>query len=125
MAAAAVSNVPPATAVSTNKGPLPAFAQLQIQRPEFLKRLDQQLELTPEQHEDIVKIMAASRDRTAPLWYAIAPQMSDEMKKVRGEIRKLLTPEQRKKWTEMNKRGNVRPDRPEPAKTPDPGINTN
>jgi Spy/CpxP family protein refolding chaperone len=116
MAAAAVSNVPPATAVSTNKGPLPA---------EFLKRLDQQLELTPEQHEDIVKIMAASRDRTAPLWYAIAPQMSDEMKKVRGEIRKLLTPEQRKKWTEMNKRSNVRPDRPEPAKTPDPGINTN
>ena len=29
---------------STNKPPLPVYAQLQVQRPEFLKRLDRQLE---------------------------------------------------------------------------------
>ena len=119
---ATVSNAP---VVSTNRGPLPAFAQLQLQRPEFLKRLDRQLELTPDQHEDIVKIMAASRERTAPLWYAIAPQMSNELKRVRGEIRKLLTPDQRKKWAEMNKRGNIHTDRPQPATTSDPGTNSN
>jgi Spy/CpxP family protein refolding chaperone len=118
---ATTSNTP---VISTNRGPLPAFAQLQLQRPEFLKRLDRQLELTPEQHEDIVKIMAASRERTAPLWYAIAPQMSNELRKVRGEIRKLLTPEQRKKWNEMNKRGNIHPDRTEPAAGSDPGTNS-
>jgi Spy/CpxP family protein refolding chaperone len=122
LAATTATNVP---VVSTNRGPLPTFAQLQLQRPEFLKRLDRQLELTPEQHEDIVKIMTASRERTAPLWYAIAPQMRDEMKRIRGEIRKLLTPEQRKKWTELNKRGNARPDRPEPATPSDSGTNSN
>lgn len=123
LVAITASNAP---VVSTNRGPLPAFAQLQIQRPEFLKRLDRQLELTPEQHEDIVKIMTASRERTAPLWYAIAPQLREELKRVRGEIRKLLTPEQRKLWSELNRRGGVMApgNRPDPA-AKNPGTNSN
>jgi Spy/CpxP family protein refolding chaperone len=100
----AVSPVPQPQSGPTNKAPLPVFAQLQPQRPEFLKRLDRQLDLTPEEHDQIAKIMSASRERTAPLWENIAPQMSDELKRVREEIRKVLTPEQRKKWAELNKR---------------------
>jgi Spy/CpxP family protein refolding chaperone len=110
---------------STNKMKLPAFAQLQPQRPEFLRRLDQQLNLTPEQHDEIAKIMKTSQDRTAPLWEKIAPQMTDELKRVRQEIRQVLTPEQRKKFAELNKRGRGqagnRPDHP--AEGPGPETN--
>ena len=101
----APSTVQQTAVVSTNKVPLPGYAQLQMQRPEFLKRLDRQLDLTPEQHEQMVKIMNASRERTAPFWEKIAPQMSDELKRVREEIHQVLTPEQRKKWAELTKRG--------------------
>jgi Spy/CpxP family protein refolding chaperone len=71
------------------------------------------------------KILKASQERTQPLWDQIAPQMSDELKKVREEIRGVLTPEQWKKFGEMMKRnrkaeaappGNGRPSRsPESA----------
>ena len=106
---ASVSPAPQPQLAPTNRAPLPAFAQLQPQRPEFLKRLDRQLELTPEEHDQISKIMSASRERTAPLWEKIAPQMSDELKRVREEIRQVLTPEQRKKWADLNKRARTPP----------------
>ena len=104
---AAVSPAPQPLSGLTNKTPLPAFAQLQPQRPEFLRKMDRQLDLTPEQHEQMVKIMNASRERTAPFWEKIAPQMSDELKRVREEIHQVLTPEQRKKWAELTKRGHA------------------
>jgi Spy/CpxP family protein refolding chaperone len=69
--------------------------------------MDRQLDLTPEQHDQMVKIMNASRERTAPFWEKIAPQMSDELKRVREEIHQVLTPEQRKKWAELTKRGHA------------------
>jgi Spy/CpxP family protein refolding chaperone len=131
-AAAPVSAALQPLAAQTNKAPLPPFAQLQVQRPEFLKRLDRQLDLSPDQHDRMVKIMSASRERTAPLWQEIAPQMSAELKRVRGEIRQVLTPEQRKKWAELNKRaaasaaGSSRPDSAErPAVVPPPDATTN
>jgi Spy/CpxP family protein refolding chaperone len=121
---AVVSSAPQPQSVSTNKTPLPAFAQLQPQRPEFLRRMDRQLDLTPAQHDQMVKIMKVSQERTAPLWEKIAPQMSDELKRVREEIHQVLTPEQRKKWAELTKRGraNQHPDRP--VQFPGPETNS-
>lgn len=113
--------------VSTNKAPLPAFAQLQVQRPEFLRRLDRQLDLAPEQHDQIVKIMNASRERTSPLWEKIAPQMGGELKRVHEAIRQVLTPEQRKKWAELSRRGRAPASgnghAEHPAELPAPGTN--
>jgi Spy/CpxP family protein refolding chaperone len=114
-------------AVTTNKMVAPPLMQLQVQRPEFLKRLDRQLDLTPEQHDQIAKIMKESHDRTNPLWEKIAPQMTDELKRVREEIRQVLTPEQRKKWGDLMRRGrasgagNGRSNSP----SPQPGTSTN
>jgi Spy/CpxP family protein refolding chaperone len=68
------------------------------------KVLDQQLDLTAEQRDQIERIMKASRERTQPLWEKIAPQMNEEVKRVRGEIRDVLTPEQWKKFGELMKR---------------------
>src|SRR5580658_10066801 len=77
---------------------------LQMQRANFLKTMDKQLELTAEQRDQIGKIMKASQERTQPLWGQIAPQMTEELKNVREEIRGVLTPEQRKKFVELLKR---------------------
>jgi Spy/CpxP family protein refolding chaperone len=116
---AAVNPVAPTPmAVATNKGVLPGYAQLQMQRPEFLKRMDRQLDLTPEQHDAIARIMKDSQDRTIPIWEKVAPQMNDELKRVRDEIRQVLTPEQRKRWTELMRR--TRPGRPAQQTQPHP-----
>jgi Spy/CpxP family protein refolding chaperone len=101
------------SSTSTNKPPLPVYAQLQLQRPEFLKKMDRQLDLTPEQHDQIAKIMKDSQDRTLPIWEKIAPEMNDELKRAREEIRNVLTPEQRKRWFELMRRGRlIKPGQP-------------
>jgi len=91
--------------VATGAAPsrMAAGPVLQLQRAEFFKRLDKQLDLTAEQHDQIGKILKASQERTQPLWDQIAPQMRAELKTVREEIRGELTPEQRKKFVEMMK----------------------
>ena len=87
---------PPA---STNQPPPLA----QIQRPEFLRRMQKQLELTASQRDEIAKIMKASQERNRPLWDRIAPQMREEVKRVREEIRQVLTPDQQQKFDQMLK----------------------
>ncbi len=78
---------------------------LQMQRIDFLKRMDKSLDLTPAQHDEIARIMRASQDRTQPLWSQISPQMNEELKRVREDIRDVLTPDQRRKFLEMLRRG--------------------
>ena len=88
---------PPAS-TNSKMAAMPPFT---MQRPEFLRRLDHQLDLTPQQHESIAKIIEASHQRSQVLWDTIAPQMSDELKRVREEIRSELTVDQRKRWGEL------------------------
>ncbi len=83
----------------------PAPPGWQMQRLEFFKRMEKQLDLAPEQREQIDKIMKESQERTKPLWEQIAPQMGEELKRVRQEVNKVLTPEQRKKMNELMRRG--------------------
>jgi periplasmic protein CpxP/Spy len=70
---------------------------------DLLKRMDRELNLTPDQREHIEKIINESQERTKALWKPIAPQMNKEMVKVREEIREQLTPEQLKKFDELSK----------------------
>jgi hypothetical protein len=79
----------------------PAFNQ--FQQPAFLRRMDKQLDLTPQQHDDIAKIMNDSQERTKPLWKLIAPGLREEMKRVRGEIRAVLNPKQQKDFDDLLK----------------------
>jgi len=96
---------------------------LQMQRAEFFKRLDKQLDLSAGQRDQIGKILKASQERTQPLWDQIAPQMSDELKKVREEIRGVLSPEQWKKFGEMmrgnRKAGAAPPGNGSPSRSPE------
>lgn len=75
----------------------------QFQRPEFLRRMQKQLDLSPAERDDITKIMKASQERSRPLWDQISPQLHAEVKRVREEIRNVLTPEQQKKFDELLK----------------------
>jgi Spy/CpxP family protein refolding chaperone len=87
--------------ISTSTNQPPALGQ--FQRPEFLRRMQKQLDLTPSQNDDIVKIVKASEERTRPLWDQISPSLRQEMKRLREEIRKILTPDQQKKYDELLK----------------------
>jgi Spy/CpxP family protein refolding chaperone len=99
--------IPPAPAAEsqlrlpnyTNRAP----PLVQFQRPEFLRRMQKQLDVTPAENEQIVKIINDSYERTMVLWKLIAPGLHDETKRVRQEIRQVLTPEQQTKYDDLFK----------------------
>ena len=66
----------------------------QIQRAEFLGRLQKQLDLTPEQHDRIGHLLRDSNQRTKPYWDPVAAKMKEEVRAVTEKIRAELTPEQ-------------------------------
>ncbi len=84
----------------------------QIQRAEFLGRLQKQLDLTPDQHERIGHILRESNQRTKPYWDPVAAKMKDEVRMVAEKIRAELKPEQVTKFDAEIK--SIRP-----AKKPD------
>jgi Spy/CpxP family protein refolding chaperone len=95
--AGVLADVAPHPSSSSNQPPPLA----QIQKPEFLRRITKQLALTASQSEDIAKIMKESQERNRPLWNQIAPQLREEVKRVREEIRRVLTPDQQKKFDDL------------------------
>jgi Spy/CpxP family protein refolding chaperone len=111
--AAAAMTTPEAPAHPGNStNPPPPWAN--VQRPEFWRRMEKQLDLTPAQRDQITEIVRQSQERSRPLWEAIAPQMRAEIRRVRGEIRDVLTPDQQKKFDELMK------SRPRKAREPGP-----
>jgi Spy/CpxP family protein refolding chaperone len=65
--------------------------------------MQKQLDLTASQRDEIAKIMKASQERNRPLWEQIAPQLRQEIKRVREEMRETLTPDQQKKFDDLFK----------------------
>lgn len=94
---------PPPSAGVTN-----ALPPWQSQRLDFLRRITKHLELTTEQRERIDKILQESQKRTRPLWEQIAPQLQQELTKVRDDIRAELNPQQQEKFEKLLK---IRPPR--------------
>ncbi len=84
----------------TNAAPLSIWHQ---QQREFLRRMDRELALNPEQHSKIEKVLKESQDRTKEIREKIAPEMREELKNVREQIRSQLTPDQQKKFEEAMK----------------------
>jgi Spy/CpxP family protein refolding chaperone len=85
--------------VSTNT-PISLWHQ---QQREFLRRMDHELGLNPEQRVKIEKILKDSQERTKQIREKIAPEMREELKNVREQIRTELTPEQQEKFEEVVK----------------------
>lgn len=73
------------------------------QQKDFLRRMDSELALTPEQHGRIEKILKESQERTKAIREKVAPEMKEELKKVRTQIKTELQPDQQVKFEEATK----------------------
>lgn len=85
---------------------------------EFLQRLDAQVQLSPEQRDQIEKIISEGQTRNKELWDRIAPEMHQEIIATQKRIREVLTPEQRARFEELMKqqRPEGREDLPQPGR---------
>jgi len=94
-----------------------------IPRPELLKtnfvqRLDKAVHLTPEQSNEIEKIIAEGQQRNRELWKEVAPQFHPIFQEVHRRIREVLSPAQQKQFEELLKHTPHRP--PNPTNVPPP-----
>ena len=69
--------------------------------PRFLERLADDLQLTPEQREQIATIHAESRQRSEAVRQELRPQLQLQMEQTREKILAVLTPEQREELERM------------------------
>ena len=67
------------------------------------RRMDRELALTPDQDDQIHKIIAASQDRVGTLWKPVAQEVSKETQDTCDQIRAVLTPDQQAKFDAFSK----------------------
>ncbi|HWW03620.1 MAG TPA: hypothetical protein VNZ64_28210 [Candidatus Acidoferrum sp.] len=72
-------------------------------RLEFLRRIQRDLDLTPEQRERIDKILKESQEHTRKLMEPISPALKEEFQRTKEEFRQVLTAEQRARFDELFK----------------------
>ncbi len=94
-----------------------------VRRLEFLRRAQQELELSPDQRARVEAHLDASRERIRKLWEPVTPQVRAETEALKGKIRAELTPAQAERFDHLvkarNQRGGQDPDRgPRPAGEP-------
>ena len=75
----------------------------QLRKVELMGRVQKDLDLTPEQHARIEKIIADSQARIRDLWDQVAPDIHDEYEDVQKKLCEELTPEQKKRFNELMK----------------------
>jgi len=73
-------------------------------REEFVRRMTEELELTPEQREKVLHIVHESQERTKLLYSLIGDDVREEMRQTRDSIRQQLTADQAKKFDDMLRR---------------------
>jgi Spy/CpxP family protein refolding chaperone len=87
---------------------------------ELSRRMQSELELTPEQWERIETIIRESQERMKKLRDEVGRKITEEFREMRQKIRGELTPEQRKKFVEIMKQHDERNKRDDSATHPSP-----
>lgn len=72
-------------------------------RLEFLRRIQSALEVTPEQREQIDKVLKQSQDRTRKIMEPVSPQLRQELLRAKSEFREILTPAQQTRFDDLLK----------------------
>lgn len=72
------------------------------QQGELFRRMERQLELTPEQRLRVEAIVKESQGRIRALAEDLAPRTREELRQMREKIREELTPEQRRKFEKLD-----------------------
>ena len=67
----------------------------------ILSRLDQELALTPQQHEQVKQILDAHAARIQAISEGLRPQIRQEIDRNNADIARVLTPEQREKFDKL------------------------
>ncbi len=88
---------PPARPAGPNRSAQPAVSAGAI-RLDFLKRMEGELDLNPEQRERIDEILKNSLERARKF---ITPRIREEAQRSREEFLQVLTPEQRARFDEL------------------------
>jgi len=92
-------------------------------RENFRAELDRRLNLSPDQNERIERAMHEGQERVKEIWSLVGPEMQAELRAVREEIRRELTPDQRRRFDELMRDRKMRPmemDRPPRRPFPPP-----
>jgi Spy/CpxP family protein refolding chaperone len=107
MSEAAKPPVAPTTANAVRAGNHPSQPPLsleQLRKVELMGRVQKDLDLTPEQHARIEKIIEDSQGRIRDLWDQVAPDIHDEYDDVQKKVCLELTPEQKKTFDDLMKK---------------------
>ncbi len=72
-------------------------------RIEFLRRIQRDLDLTPEQRERVDRILKESQDRSKKIMEPVAGDLRQEIQRTKEEFRQSLRPEQRARFDELLK----------------------
>ena len=102
-------------------GRVPWMAELREHR--ILRRLDRSLKLTPQQHEQVGRIIHEHGRHIDGILGGLQPQVRREIDQANVEIEKLLTAEQKVKFEELKMRLRSRQHKPaasSPAGSPTP-----
>ena len=108
--APAVAPNPPRAANHSSQPPL---SLEQLRKVELMGRVQKDLDLSPEQHARIEKIIGDSQERIRDLWDQVAPDIHDEYDDVQKKLCLELSPEQKKRFDELMKQQQQR--KPKPA----------
>ena len=82
-------------------------------RHEYVTYLAQELQMSPQQRVAISNLVHESQERVRTLYDFIGPDLREEIRLTREEIRALLTPEQQRKFDELPRKLPRRTDRTE------------
>ena len=72
-------------------------------RLEFLRRVQRELDLTPEQRARADAVLKEGQERTRKVMEPISPRLREELQRTKAEFRALLTPEQQAKFDALLK----------------------
>ena len=72
-----------------------------VMREEFVRRMAEEVRLSPQQRERILKAVRESQERVKELYGLIGPEVSEEMQYVREAIRAELKPDQQHRYDEF------------------------
>ena len=81
------------TALRSTQPPSPGVLRI-----EFLRRMERELNLAPDQREPIDRILKDGQERTKKLMETIEPRRREEYKRTLEEFRAVLTPAQRQRF---------------------------
>ena len=95
---------PNALRAGANHSAQPPLSLEQLRKVELMGRVQKALDLSPEQHARIEKIIEDSQGRIRDLWDQVAPDIHDEYDDVQKKVCQELSPEQKKTFDDLMKK---------------------